>query len=110
MLQQFLRLGHSSVPLVLADLPSLLSGLQTVVGLVVFFLSRSVVLFSLGLLAVGAYFPAGTIRLTGCDIVAVADVVPGGQQEVPSAVVTEAWRISFGKAAVKPYLKNFDLK
>lgn len=57
-----------------ADFPSPFSDLQTIVGLVIFLLSRSVVLFALDPLVVGAHLPAGALRLIGGDVVAVASV------------------------------------
>ncbi len=86
-LQQLLGFRYSGVPLIHADLPSLLSGLQTVVSSVILLPGRSAVRFSLSLLTVSAHLPAGALQLAGGDIVAVAGVVPGGQQEVPPAVV-----------------------
>ncbi len=87
---QFLRLGHGGVPIVCADLASLLSDLQAVVGLVVLPSGRSAAGAALGLFAVGAYLAAGALGLAGGDVVAVAGVVPGGQEEVASAVMAAA--------------------
>ena len=80
-LQQLLGLCHGGVPLIHADLSTLLSDLQTVVGPVVLLPGRSAVCLSKSLLAVSAYLPAGALQLAGSDVVAVTRVVPGGQQE-----------------------------
>ena len=45
----------------------------------------------------GFHLPAGAIRLARCDVVAVADVVPVRQQEIPPAVVATARCVPLGK-------------
>lgn len=55
-LQQLLGFRYSGVPLIHADLPSLLSGLQTVVSPVILLPGRSAVRFSLSHLTMGPTF------------------------------------------------------
>lgn len=51
--------------------------------------------------SVGADFAAGALLLSRRNIVAVAGVVPSGQEKVTSAVVTTAGRVPYGKTPVK---------
>jgi len=83
---QFLCLGYGGVPLVCADLAPLLSDLQAVIGPVVLPLGWGAVSPALGLLSVGTYFTTGALGLAGGDAVAVAGVVPGGQEKITSSV------------------------
>ncbi len=100
-LQQLLGFRYSGVPLIHADLPSLLSGLQTVVSSVILLPGRSAVRFSLSLLTVSAHLPAGALQLAGGDIVAVAGVVLGGQQEVLPTVVALPRRVAQSQAPLE---------
>ncbi len=98
---KLLRLGYGGVPLVCADFAPLLSDLQAVVGPVVFLPGRGAVGPTLGFLAVGPYLAAGALSFAGGDVVAVAGVVPGGQEEVASAVVAPPRRVARGQPPVK---------
>ena len=66
------RLRNSIVPLVHADLPSVLSLFQSIVGAVILHAGRTAVRLALRFLAVRSHLPAGTLRLAGCNIAAVA--------------------------------------
>lgn len=52
-------------------------------------------------LSVSADLPAGTLRFPRCDIVAVAGVVPIGQQEIASTVVAATGRAARHQAPVE---------
>ena len=52
------------------------------------------VLFVLLLLMLhGTILPAGQTAVLGCDAVAVLGLTPTGRQEIPSAVLAQAWRV-----------------
>lgn len=96
---------HCGIPLVCAYFASLLPGFQAVIGPVIFLLGRSPILFPLGFLAVGSYFPAGALGLAGSNIVAVAGIIARRQQKVPPAVMAAARRVPHSKPPIK-----FDLQ
>lgn len=57
-------------------------------------------------LPVSADLAAGTLRLSRCDMIAVAGVVPSGQEKISSAVMTAAGRVAGHQAAVKIGVKK----
>ena len=86
-LQNFHCFRHGGVPLVHADLLPVLFLLQPIVGTVILYADRTTVGLALRFFTVCSYLPAGTLRLAGGNIVAVAGVVSGGEQKIFSAVV-----------------------
>ena len=92
------RLGYSNVPLVYADFLPVLFLLQAVIGPVIFYTGRAAVFLALCLLAVSAYLPAGPVRFSGGDVVAVDSVVARVQQKVGPAVVAAAGCIACGQS------------
>ena len=101
LLQQLLGLRHGTVPLVQANLAPELPLLQPEICLVIFHLRRAAVGTPLCFLPMGTHLTTGALGLAGSDIVAVADVVPSGQQEIPAAVVTAPGRIAVDQSAVE---------
>ncbi len=101
---QLLRLGYGGAPLVYADLASLFSDLQAVVGPVVFPLGWGVVGAALGFLAVSAHLAAGALGLAGDDAATVAGVVPSGQEEIAKAGFCRSKKISTSTRSAKKNL------
>lgn len=100
LLFQLLRFGNSGVPIIRADLASLLSRLQPVVDFCIFLSWRGGGTL-LCFLPVRAHLMAGAFCFARRNIVAVTGVVSCCQQKISSAVVAATWSVARHQPAVK---------
>ena len=92
---------NGSVPLIHADLPAVLPLLQPIIGAVVLHAGWTAVRLALRFLAVRTHLPAGPLRLTMCNITAIAGVVAIGQQKILPAVMASPRRVPDRQTAVE---------
>ena len=98
---QVQRSGDGSIPFIHADLASLLSGLQAIINLGVFFLGRRCGDALLRFFFVGTDFAAGALGFTGSQIVAIAGVISGSKQKELPAIPAAPWGISGNQSPIE---------